>query len=353
MRLLVPTATLAQHLQNQLAREGFVFHCNLIQTLHGFVDTWAGDAPQAPDAVVHLLVEEAARRAARSEFERVADTAGFYSALTRTVNEFASAGCDSSRLANYLPTAPLAEAFLAVYREFDRLLLERGLALRAQRLDRAAEHIERDGTGGVSAIWMDGFHALPDPELRVIAALGRHADLTLTLDERDLAGSLRGRLEAMGFRRESLPRVRPAPAIALVCAPNLEREVDDIARRILEQASAGRPFREMAIVVRAPDTYVPLLRSTLDRFGIPARFYFDSRLDEHAAIRFLTATMDAMLGGWDHAATLAALRLAPRFADSNALDRFDFAVREQIPNAGLGGLKGLAEVPGLKRWRTN
>ena len=45
-------------------------------------------------------------------------------------------------------------------------------------------------------------------------------------------------------------------------------------------------------------------------------------------------------------AARAVLRLAPRFADSNALDRLDFAVREQLPGAGLGGLKALAEGPG-------
>ena len=346
VRLLVPTATLAQHLQNQIAREGFVFHCDLIQTLSTFVDPWAGEFPQAPDAVVHLMVEEAARRAGRPEFARVADTAGFYSSLTRTINEFASAGCDSAHLARHLPDAPLAEAFLAVYREFDRLLQDRGLSLRGRRLEHAAEQIGREGAGGVATIWMDGFHALPDPELGVIAALGKHADLTLTLDDRDLTGHLRAQLEAMGFRREPMPRVRPAAAIALVRAPNMEREADEIALRILEQAAAGRPFREMAVIVRAGDVYVPLLRSTLDRFGIPARFYFDSRLDEHASIRFLTEAMDAMLGGWDWAATLATLRLAPRFADSNALDRFDFAVREQMPNSGLGGLKALADAPG-------
>src|SRR5208283_3571055 len=74
----------------------------------------------------------------------------------------------------------------------------------------------------------------------------------------------------------------------------------------------------------------------------------DSRPERHAAVRFLANAVDAMLGGWDHARTLAALRLAPRFADSNALDRFDFAVREQIPNASLGGLKALAEDPGAE-----
>jgi putative RecB family exonuclease len=128
----------------------------------------------------------------------------------------------------------------------------------------------------------------------------------------------------------------------VVKAAGIEREAEEIARRILEQA-AGRPFREMGIIVRAAETYVPILRSTLERFGIPARFYFEQRLDRHAAVRYLSGAMDAMLGGWDHGETLKVLRLAPRFADLNAMDRFDFAVREQMPNAGLGGLKALAE----------
>jgi ATP-dependent helicase/DNAse subunit B len=340
VRLLVPTATLAQHLQNQVAREGFVFHRNLIQTLAAFVGEWAGERPEAPDTVVYLLAEEAARRVRRPEFARVVEMPGFYASLARAMAEFSSAGCDSARLERALPDAPLAEAFLAVYQEFDRTLAERGLSLRARRLERAAERIEREGAGGIGTIWLDGFHALPEPELRVIGALGRHADVTLAFRETN------ARLRAMGFREERLPRVRPAPAVALVRAPGTEREADEIARRILEQAAAGRPFREMAIVVRAADAYVPLLRSTLERFGIPARFYFDSRLDEHAAIRFLSSAVDAMLGGWDHARTLAVLRLAPRFADSNAMDRFDFAVREQTPNTGLGALKALAGGPG-------
>jgi putative RecB family exonuclease len=340
VRLLVPTATLAQHLQNQVAREGFVFHRNLIQTLSGFVENWAGDYPEAPRAVIYLMVEEAARRAGREEFARVAGMPGFYAKLAETIEEFSSAGCDSARLARHLPDAPLAEAFLAVYREVDRLLAERGLSLRGRRLERAAERIEQLGAGGIGAIWLDGFYALPDPELRVIGALGRHSDLTLAFHQMD------PRLAAMGFHEEPLARVRPAPAMALERAPVIEREADEIARRILEQASAGRPFREMGIIVRATDIYGPLLRSTLERFGIPARFYFEARLEEHAAIRFLSAAVDAMLGGWDHQGTLAVLRLAPRFADSSAMDRFDFAVREQTPNAGLGALKALAEGPG-------
>ena len=63
IRLLVPTATMAQHLQNRLAREGFVFSPALVQTLSGFVDEWAADVPQAPDAVLYLIVEQAVERA--------------------------------------------------------------------------------------------------------------------------------------------------------------------------------------------------------------------------------------------------------------------------------------------------
>ena len=62
-------------------------------------------------------------------------------------------------------------------------------------------------------------------------------------------------------------------------------------------------------------------------------------------MRYLAGAVDAMLGGWDHAATLAAMRLAPGFADSRALDRFDFEVREQIPNAGLEALRDWAAPP--------
>lgn len=341
MRLLVPTATMAQHLQNRMAREGLVFRRSLIQTLSGFVKDFTLDAPEVSPPVLHLMVEEAARRVSRPEFARVVDLPGFCASLARTIEEFASAGCDGARLAACLPDVPLGPPFLAVYREVEAALERRGLAMRARRLERAADRISSVGLGGISTIWMDGFHALPDPELRVIAALGRHADLTLTLGDADLSTAMRTNLEAMGFRFQSTARVRTTPARALVKAAGIEREVEEIARRVLEQAAAGRPFREMGIVVRAAEIYVPLLRSTFERFGIPARFYFDLDLEEHAAVRCLAGAVDAMLSGWDHALTLAALRLAPRFADMNAMDRFDFDVRQQIPNAGIGGMKSL------------
>ena len=181
---------------------------------------------------------------------------------------------------------------------------------------------------------MDGFHALPDPELSVVAAMDKHADLVLTLGDEDLTPSLRARLTGMGATEERFASRRARGALELVKAPNLEREVEEIARRILLQAESGRPFREMGVIVRSAEIYAPALRSTLERFGIPARFYFDDALERHPVVRFLSGAIEAMLGGWDHARTLAVLRLAPRFADFAPADRFDFDVREQVPNAG-------------------
>ena len=319
-RLLVPTATMAEHLQHRLAREGFVFQRSLIETLSAFVKRLTPELRQVPETVRYLIVEQAARRVARPEFAAVAHMPGFCASVARVIAEFSSAGCDSARLARCLPEAPLSEAFLAVYRETDLELAQRGLVLRAARLEAAAQKIEAEGLPGIREIWLEGFHAVPDPELRLIAGLRRHAEVTVTE-----------------------PAAGTSPTVAIVRAPSVDRECDEIARRILEQAASGRPFREIGIVVRAAEAYVPLLRSTLERFGIPARFYFDSPLERHAAVRYLAGAVDAMLGGWDHEATLAVLRLAPPFADLNALDALDFAVREQTPNSSLGILKGLTQ----------
>jgi ATP-dependent helicase/DNAse subunit B len=342
VRLLVPTTTLAQHLQNQLARDGFVFPRAVVETLYAFVESYAADAPQVSKTALHLIVETAARRLNRPEFVRVVHLPGFSASLAHTISEFSSAGCDSARLAAHLPDAPLSAAFLAVYREVDREIARRGLAMRARRLEIAAQRIADGGLQGIRTVWLDGFHALPDPELHVIAALGRHAQLTLTLNDADVTADLGSRLGGMGFATQRATRPRVYPALALVKAAGIEREAEEIARRILDQSGAGRPFREIGIIVRAAEAYVPILRSTLERFGIPARFYFDSKLHEHTAVRFLTGAVDAMLGGWDHAETLAVLRLAPRLADSSAMDSFDFAVRDLVPAAGLAGLKTFA-----------
>ena len=122
----------------------------------------------------------------------------------------------------------------------------------------------------------------------------------------------------------------------LVAAPTLDRETEEIARRILEETAGGRPFRDIGIVLRTRDPYAPALETTLTRFGIPARFYFADPLAAHPAVDYFSRIVDAFLNGWDHAALLAAVRMpVSRVGATPAGDAFDFALREKLPGAGL------------------
>src|SRR5713101_5531917 len=78
VRLLVPTATMAQHLRDEIAREGFVFRPELIQTLHRFIEPWTAGLPQVSEPVFYMLVEKSVRRLNPPEFAKVAHLAGFH-----------------------------------------------------------------------------------------------------------------------------------------------------------------------------------------------------------------------------------------------------------------------------------
>ena len=365
--LLVPTATMAQHLRNQMAREGFVYSPARIQTIWRFIEPWTVDLPQASDAILHMLVEKCVQRLNLPEFAKVAHIDGFHTKLAATIEECAAAGCDADSLRRQLPAGSLGRALAAVYAEVNRELEERKLGMRSTRLVRAAARVKEAGAGGLKTIWLDGFFSLTDAELAVVKALAEHADVTVTLPSAAVADATRARLQSMGFRETVLTRERVLPKRELFSAPGIEREADEIARRILQEIAAGRSFHEIGIIVRTPEVYTRLLRATLDRFGIPARFYFDLVLMEQPAGRFLAGTVDAMLGGWDHAQTLTVMKLAPGAGASAPMDSFDFEVRKRIPGKGLELLRLLAvehpgedqrlrwlleRLPELDAWRT-
>jgi ATP-dependent helicase/DNAse subunit B len=343
VRLLAPTATMAEHFRHKLAREGFVLRPNLILTLSKFVAPWVEDLPEVSPAALYLLVEKVARRLAPPEFARVLGAPGFCAALARAIEEFSSAGCDARRLERLLPRTPFGPPFVTVYKEVERELTRCGLGLRSARLERAAQRIAKQGLAGVSTVWIDGFLAMSDPELAVIRAIGGHAELTVNLPSLDGPHPTRDALLAMGFEERLLERKRAEPATRAFSAPTPDREAEEIARRILD---SGARFGEVGIVVRNPDAYLLPLRAALERFGIPARFYFSEPLNEHGTVRFLDGVVRALIGGWDHATTLAAIRF---LEDSAALDRFDFAVRERLPGRGLDGLKQLTQDGRIRR----
>jgi ATP-dependent helicase/DNAse subunit B len=331
-RLLVPTTTMARFVRNLLAREGFVFPAEQVSTFSRFLEPFAPDVRAVSEPLLYLIVEQAAAEIARPEFARVAGMAGFSAALARTINEFSSAGCSAERLERHLPDTPLGEAFLAVYRAVERELAARGLCLRGERLERVGAAIKSPG-----AIWMDGFYSITDPELAIVTELARKAPMTVTLATAGVTQPARERLLRAGFREERLAYACPPPSATLVEAASIERECDEIARRIVEHATAGRDFRDMGIIVRAPEVYEGPLRAALERFGVPARFYFERPLLEVASAAYVAAAVEAALSGWDHERSLVWLRTAPNGTGA-PLDWFDFEIRRNLPGRGLDPL---------------
>lgn len=349
--LLVPTATLAQHLRHEMTREGLGFRPDHILTLSKFARQFTEGQPEVSSALFQLLAAAALRRLNRPEFARVADAQGFAAATARTMLEFDAAGVTARHLARAIDRSgandELAPAFAAVWREVERDIERRGLTTRGGLLQNAAEKIGFTGIGRFTHVCLDGFAALPAPELALIAAIAGCADVTVTLPEAANSPSItaaRERLLGMGAVEQVLPYPQREPtACVRGMGENVEREVDDIARRILQHAAQGVPFRRIGVVMRSREAYQALFATTFERFGIPARAYSGTPLMDHPPARFVDAAVTALLSGWDHQQTLTALRLGS--PASSVLDDLEFRARAQYPAHGLKPLRGLCHGP--------
>jgi ATP-dependent helicase/DNAse subunit B len=322
---------MAEHLRNQLAREGFILRSNSLQTLSRFINSIAGEPLEVSPAIFRLLVCQALAAMDPPEFRRVRDYPGFERAVASLINELASAGCEP-----YDVSGPLG----GIFDHVREALCQRGLATRKDRLRAAAIAVDNNNLPGTGAILFDGFYNFAAPELDLISALASRTGVTVTLPDWEGAEPARQALLEFGFKEERLSRRRTRPVEVLVTAANIEQEVEEIARRILEQAASGRPFRQIGVVVRGYAPYVPALRTAFERFGIPARYYFPQSLSTHPAVARVTRLVDASLRGWDHRQALGALRLLP---PSPALERTEFALLDEIPANGIDNLSSLAE----------
>ena len=61
-RLIVPTATMGEHLRNELAREGFVFKPALVSTFTKFVEPYCVATPGVTSGAIEIIVAEVLAR---------------------------------------------------------------------------------------------------------------------------------------------------------------------------------------------------------------------------------------------------------------------------------------------------
>ncbi len=90
------------------------------------------------------------------------------------------------------------------------------------------------------------------------------------------------RLQQHLFAEAMPPEGAADESVRLFSAPGEGREAVEIARRVLAEAASGVPFDEMAILVRAPQTYLSLFEHALERAGVPAWFHRGTRRPDPA-----------------------------------------------------------------------
>jgi hypothetical protein len=342
LRIVVPTATLVRHFQHELARDGVVFSPRCIVSLLRFALDRAPEVKLVPDGLLRAIVRDALRRLNLPEFAEVSATEGMASTIVETISLFENADCTPDQLARIRKLGPRAKAFEKIWRAVEADVRDRGYSTRAGLIRAAAANKQP------ARIWMDGFLDFSPLENTLIRALAQVCDLKLTVTDSPSGVDIQTLGLQLGARDLLLSGASRKPQATLIEAATPEREADDIARRIVELQEQGTPFRQIGVALRDTDTYLPLLRATFDRFGIPTRFYFGSPLRRHPAAIFLGGLVEGALANWDFEATIDALRGNPRWGRSATFDRFDFTVREAMPGHGANALLALCESDWLR-----
>jgi len=343
VRLVVPTATLVRHFQHELARDGVVFSPRAVVSLNRFLRERAGETLLVSDGLLRAIVRDSLRRSQTSpEFAAVATTDGMADIVLDTINLFENAGATPDKLASVRRLGAHARPFERLWRAAGDAVRQRGFQLRGNWIRAAAACTQP------ARVWFDGFLNFSPVEQEFLADLARTSDVTLAIADHPATGELYRLALKLGAQDRLLPESPRRPHITVVSARKLEREADELARRIIALHEHGTHFREIAVALRDAPTYVALLKGTFTRFGIPARFYFSAPLRKHPAAIFLGGLISGALTGWDFETTLRTLRANPRFGLRADFDRFDFAVRETMPGHGAAELLRLCESERLR-----
>lgn len=242
------------------------------------------------EALAARVTFEVMQRGELKYFAPVGARPGFAPALAASIYELRASGVTASVLEK-LSDAGVDLARLL--REFETQLSSIGLVDRSALFEIATSAVENrtDSLVGAPIVLLD-VAIDGSAERDFIAALCSCTPRTLATvpagDERTLSALAKINSErdtAPPKFESSLQRLHnyvfadlPSDSypkdgqVCLFSAPGEGRECVEIARRLLDEAKNGVAFDEMAILVRTPGTYAPLLEAALDRARIPAYF---------------------------------------------------------------------------------
>jgi hypothetical protein len=255
-------------------------------------------------------------------FGPVARMPGFPRALARTVQELRLAGIDADEAADrasadgaHPASGDLGRLLSRVEAEIHRARVDDRAALfrSAAEAWRAREarwcglplvlldvtmdaRLEREFVAALVAGAPDALATVPDGDERAIAALETMGGSVGVWKEAARATSDLAHLRRFVFTNEQPPMRERAGDVEMFSAPGEGREAVEIVRRMLDEAAAGVPFDEMAVLLRAPQQYLGLLEHAAARGGVPAYFERGMRRPDPAGRAFIALLSCAVEG---------------------------------------------------------
>jgi hypothetical protein len=303
---------------------------------------WLGSTERQPCGEFErvVLLSAALRRSATQIFARLRRSEDYVDAVDRLFGELIAEGVTPNGLQDGLDRNTSRDDFerqkhrelVAAYRDY------------VEALDSAGRRDGRD-------TWADCAAAVSSDPAKLAAMLGQRREIRL-FGLADLHGGWRLLLRALGEspaldkisiyashpldlgdglamstvrldepatvaeRLFSGPR-EPSDRVNLITAPDVDRELGEVARRVRRLADDGTPLSQVAVITRQARPYVNLVIEALARFGVPATARRRTAYREIPVIRAVLSVFRAAAEGWTREA-LAEVAEQPFFA--NELD---------------------------------
>ncbi len=263
----------------------------------------------AVEALCARAVSDALKSGRLSYFHAVADTPGMSRALARTLLELR---LQETCLEGLQALGAVGRDLSRLGLRFESYLRDDGLADSSLTYQLAVESLEKQATLlAETPILFYHVRPLRSLEARFVSLLSERAPETLAValdSDREAIELFSGILNtaprrlarrAADCRLERLRRYLFSPAVPprsetgaeasfnFFSAPGESRESVEIARRIRRAADNGVRFDQMAVALRNPESYMPLLQDAFRRAGIPAYFTRGTRRPDPGGRAFL------------------------------------------------------------------
>ncbi len=253
-------------------------------------------APLSDEAVAARVADDLLARDQLEYFTPVGLMPGFPRALSRTLGELRMAGVDPDRLTGHPGNNDLAELLERAIEEREKA----GAVDYATMLETATAELTAAPAllAGTTVVLLDvAITSKADAVfVRAVIAAAMTAIVAVPAGDRrtleelglDAAGQVTGgddalhRLQRHLFTDEPPVAGQSDESVVLFSAPGEGREAIEIARRLMQEAARGTAFDQMAVLLRAPQTYLSVLEHALDRAGIPAWFHRGTRRPDPA-----------------------------------------------------------------------